>query len=54
LACKKHELKHDNEPTPAQVVTIAEDFFDMKTAKERDSVRASLFRTAKNALRKWA
>ena len=54
LAYKKHELKHDNEPTTAQVVAIAEDFFDMKTTKERDSVRASLFRTAKKVLRNWA
>ena len=41
-------------PTPAQVVTIAEDFFEMKTEKERNSVRTSLFRTAKKVLRKWA
>jgi hypothetical protein len=44
--------KDRNRTTPAQVVAIAEDFFDMKTAKERDSVRASLFRTAKKVLRK--
>ena len=41
-------------PTPAQVVAIAEDFFEMKTANERESVRASLFRTTKKVLRKWA
>ena len=50
LAYKKHELKDGTETSPAQVVAIAEDFFDMKTAKERDSVRASLFRTAKKVL----
>jgi hypothetical protein len=41
-------------PTPSQVVAIAEDFFEMSNASERDSVRASLFRTAKKVLRKWA
>ena len=50
LAYKKHEQEHDTKPTPAQVVVIAEDFFQMKSAKERDSVRASLFRTAKKLL----
>ena len=53
LAYRKHEQKHGTEPTPAQVVAIAEDFFDMKDGlgKSRDSVRASLFRTAKKLLR---
>jgi hypothetical protein len=41
-------------PTSSQVVAIAEDFFEMSNASERDSVRASLFRTAKKVLRKWA
>ena len=54
LAYKKHELKDDTEPTTAQLVTIAEDFFEMKTAQERDSVRASLFRTAKKLLQYYA
>ena len=51
LAYKIHRMKCKTDPTQAQVVAIAEDFFEMKTAKERDSVRASLFRTAKKLLR---
>ena len=56
LAFKEHERIHgpDSEPLPVQLVEKAEDFFDMKNAKERDSVRASLFRTAKNTLRTLA
>ena len=41
-------------PTQAQVVAIAEDFFEMKTERERNSVRGSLFRTAKKLLQSWA
>jgi len=44
--------KEKEQPTPTQVVAIAEDFFQMRTGSERDSVRASLFRTAKKVLRK--
>ena len=45
-----------DDPTPAQLVAIAEDFFDMKNglAESRDSVRASLFRTAKKLLQYYA
>jgi hypothetical protein len=52
LAYKKHELKHDSEPTPNDLVTIAQDFFDLKDKEEKEfnSLRASLFRTAKKVL----
>ena len=55
LAYKKHELKHDNEPTPSQLVVIAERFFELKDGKDKDffSLRASLFRTAKKVLQMW-
>jgi hypothetical protein len=36
--------------TGAGGIRTQEDFFDMKTVKERDSVRASLFKTAKMVL----
>lgn len=58
--CKKKsvnvgEFYKAGRPTPAQVVAIAEDFFELKKGleKERDSLRASLFRTAKKVLHKW-
>ena len=58
LALKEHERIHgpDSEPLPVQLVEKAEDFFDMKNglAESRDSVRRSLFRTAKKLLQYYA
>ena len=58
--CKKKsvnvgEFFRAGRPTQAQVVAIAEDFFDMKGKKEKDffSLKRSLFRTAKKVLRIW-
>jgi len=52
LAYKEYERIHepDIKPLPVQLVEKAEGFFDMQTAQERDSVRRSLFRTAKKLL----
>ena len=55
LALKIHRTNSEADPTPVELVAIAEDFFDMKGKKENDffSLRGSLFRTARKVLRDW-
>ena len=55
LAYKVHRMKSEADPTPTEIVVIAERFFDLKDGKDKDffSLRASLFRTAKKVLRNW-
>lgn len=53
LAYKIHRKKSQSDPTPKQLVVIAEDFFDIKDGKEKvfNSLRSSLYRTAERVLR---
>jgi hypothetical protein len=55
LAYKIHRTKSEADPTPTELVVIAERFFDIKNGKDKDffSLRASLFRTAKKVLQMW-